>query len=367
MHILYLIDGLNLGGAETIVVNTLNYLKKIHPTIEVSLITTLTVEGYLIHKLDPAINYEHVNCKRTNFINGILKLRKYVQNNNVTHIHSHLYHSIIVGRFVKDSKTLLFETFHNLEYKKDSVFYSRGLVVIDKLTYKTQSVSIYVSEEVAQSIQRIRTKNNKFLVLNNFAGLDFNYDYHFQNQDSLKLIAIGNLKADKNFKHALAALNTLKSYPISLDIYGEGLLRNELEQYINENNVKVRLMGREQMKVQILSGYDAFLMTSFNEGMPISLLEALRVGLPCILPNHLSVMKEVAQNSARYFSLNNSNELPNVLVEILENKEMLLSMSIEAAIRSRLYNIDTHVSKLFEVYSIPHELKVLFILQDFAK
>lgn len=350
MHILYLIDGLSLGGAETIVVNTLNYIKKNHPKIEVSLITTLTVEGHLIHKLDAAINYEHVNCKRTNFINGIIKLRKYVQNNNVTHVHSHLYHSIIVGRFVKNSKTLLFETFHNLEYKKDSVFFSRRLVVLDILTYKKKSVSIYVSEEVAQSIQRIRNKNNKFIVLSNFAGLDFNYDYHFKNDNSLKLIAIGNFKADKNFKYALAAFNTLKSYPISLDIYGEGLLRTELEQLIKESNVRVRLMGRQQMNVQILSGYDAFLMTSFNEGMPISLLEALGVGLPCILPNHLKIMKEVAQKSAVYYSINDCNELSNLLIEIFKNKQLLITMSKEASMRSKLYNIDSHVSTLFDLY-----------------
>ena len=349
MHILYLIDGLSLGGAETIVVNTLNYIKKNHPKIEVSLITTLTVEGHLIDKLDAAINYEHIDCKRANFINGIIKLRKYVKNTNVSHIHSHLYHSIIVGRFVKNNKTLLFETFHNLEYKKDSVFYSRRLVVLDILTYK-KSVSIYVSEEVAQSIQRIRNKNNKFIVLSNFAGLDFNYDYHFKNDSSLKLIAIGNFKADKNFKYAISAFNTLKSYPISLDIYGEGLLRTELEQLIEESNVKVRLMGRQQMNVQILSGYDAFLMTSFNEGMPISLLEALGVGLPCILPNHLKIMKEVAQKSAVYFSINDSNELSNMLVEILENKQLLITMSEEAAMRSKLYDIDSHVSTLFDLY-----------------
>lgn len=350
MHILYLIEGLSLGGAETIVINTLNYIRKIHPTIRISLITSFNVENHLIHKLDVGIYYEHIDCKHTNFIKGIIKLRKYVRSNNVTHIHSHLYHSIILGRFVKTSNILLFETFHNLEYKKDSIFYSKRLVITDLLTYNKKSVSIYVSEEVAQSVQRLRNKYNKFIVLNNFAGLDFNYNYQFKNDGSLKLIAIGNLKADKNFKYALAALNTLKSYPISLDIYGEGLLRPDLEKYIKENDLKVRLMGRQQMKVQILSGYDAFLMTSFNEGMPISLLEALGVGLPCILPNHLKIMKEVAQKSAVYFSINESNELSNILKKILENKELLLTMSKEAAMRSKLYNIDSHVSKIFNLY-----------------
>ena len=104
------------------------------------------------------------------------------------------------------------------------------------------------------------------------------------------------------------------------------------------------------METSILSQYDALLMTSHNEGMPISLLEAMRVGLPSVLPSHLPVMKEMAQNSARYFSINDSNELSKVLIEILENKQMLSNMSFEAGCQSKLFSIETHISKLFKVY-----------------
>ena len=351
MHILYLINGLTLGGAETIVVNTLNYLKQTHSTLQLSLVTTFTEESHLTHKLDTAINYKHIDCSRINFFAGVLKIRKYVKDNDVSHIHTHLYNSIILGRIVKNRKTLLFETFHNLEYQKNSVYYSWWRINADKLTFNRASFSIYVSEEVAQSVQKIRKNYRNFIVLNNFAGLNFSYNYTYKNNQSLNLIAIGNLKSDKNFKYALITFNLLKDYPISLDIYGEGFLRNEIENYIEVNKIKVRLMGRKQMEIGILSQYDAFLMTSQNEGMPISLLEAMGVGLPSVLPSHLSVMKEVAQNSARYFSINDSNELSKVLIEILENKEMLLSMSVEAACQSKLYNIDTHVSKLLKVYT----------------
>lgn len=351
MHILYLINGLTLGGAETIVVNTLNYFKQTNPTLELSLLTTFSDESHLTHKLDAAINYKHIDCSRMNFFTGVLNVRKYIKDNNVSHIHTHLYNSIILGRIVKNRKTLLFETFHNLEYQKNSVYYSWWRIILDKLTFNRASFSIYVSEEVAQSVQRIRKNFRKFIVLNNFAGLNFSYNYIYKSNESLNLIAVGNLKSDKNFKYALTTFNSLKEYPINLDIYGEGFLRLEIENYINVNKVNVRLMGRRQMEIEILSQYDAFLMTSQNEGMPISLLEAMGVGLPSILPSHLPIMKEVAQNSARYFSINDSNELSKVLVEILENKEMLSAMSVEAACQSKLYNIDTHVSKLLKVYT----------------
>ena len=351
MHVLYIINGLTLGGAETIVVNTLNYLKKSNPTLQLSLLTTFTDENHLIHKLDPAINYKHIDCNSKSFFTGMLHVRKYIKDNNVSHIHTHLYNSIILGRIVKNRNTLLFETFHNLEYQKNSVYYSWWRIILDKLTFNRGSFSIYVSKEVAESVQRIRKNYSKFIILNNFAGPNFSYNYQFKSNKSLNLIAVGNLKYDKNFKYALTSFNLLKEYPISLDIYGEGFLRNEIENYINVNRIKVRLMGRRQMEIDVLSQYDAFLMTSQNEGMPISLLEAISVGLPSVLPCHLPVMKELARNSARYFSINDSNELSKVLVEILENKEMLSNMSFEASSQSKLFNINTHVSKLLAVYS----------------
>ena len=62
-HILYLIDSLDLGGAETIVVNTLNYIVNTQKEIEVSIITTVTANGYLRNKLSPSINYKYVDCR----------------------------------------------------------------------------------------------------------------------------------------------------------------------------------------------------------------------------------------------------------------------------------------------------------------
>lgn len=350
-HLLYLIDSLSLGGAETIVVNTLNYIKKTHIDIEISIITTVSANGYLSDKLYESVNYQHIDCRNFNFYKGVLSIRKYTAEKNVTLIHSHLFHSIIVGRLVKKRDIKLFETFHNLEYNKDAVYFSWWRVQLDRLTYKKESFSIYVSDDVKQSIEKIRKHNTRFMVLNNFAGEEFQFNYQPTSNNNLKLIAVGNLKRDKNFIYALETFANLKSCSVSLDIYGEGPLRDELEDFIKLNNIKVRLMGRHQMNSDILTTYDAFLMTSLNEGMPISLLEAMNVGLPCILPDHLNVMKEVAQNGALYFTLKDKTALSTIINNLIENKLILINLSNSIFERSRLYAIDTHIARLMELYT----------------
>ena len=351
-HILYLIDSLTLGGAETMVTNTLNYLSLKYPDSKISLFTTLEADGILFKKLSKNVNYLHVNCRGLNFLGGILSIKKYVRENKVTHVHTHLYHSIFVGRLVTNSMTALIETYHNLEYDPSSVFYSKWRVELDKITFKKKTTSIYVSEDVKKSIEKSRPKTHINLVLNNFGGVDFMYNYKLNSASSLKLIAVGTLNEDKNFLFALESFSHLKQADISLDIYGEGFLREELTAYIESNNINVRLMGSVSITMEIFENYDAFLMTSLNEGMPISLLEALNFGLPCILPNHLTVMKQVAGKAGLYFSINDVESLKNLLLNLLKDKLLLQAMSLESRTQRALFSIDAHVSKLADIYKL---------------
>ena len=368
-HILYLIDSLTLGGAETMVTNTLNYLSLKYPSTKISLFTTLEEDGLLVKKLSKNVNYLHINCRGLNLLRSTLNIKKYIRDNKVTHVHSHLYHSILVGRMITNSKIALIETYHNLEYDPSSVYYSKWRVKLDKLTFKKKTTSIYVSEKVKQSIEKSRPKGHTNLVLNNFAGVEFMYNYKFNSASSLKLIAVGTINNDKNFLFALQTFSHLKQTDISLDIYGDGLLREELTAYIETNKINVRLMGSVSVTMEIFENYDAFLMTSLNEGMPISLLEALNFGLPCILPDHLPVMKQVAGKAGLYFSIKNVESLKNLLLKLFNDKDSLQAMTLECRTQSKLFSIDAHVNRLADIYKLDslNCKKTIIILIDNLK
>ena len=351
-HVLYLIDSLGMGGAETIVVNTLNHLSTKYPSVKFSLFTTADERGPLAKKITANIIYKHVNCTGINFFIGVLKVRAYIKENKVTHIHTHLYHSMMVGRLAANSKINLIETFHNLEYHPASVYYSKWRVELDKITYIKKSISIYVSNQVKGSLENFRPSNHSNIVLNNFAGCEFKYNYRLKVEPSLKIIAIGNLKTDKNFKLALEVLSQLDNIDISLDIYGEGFLRPELDKRIKSDNLKVRLMGSVIIEPNIFLNYDAFIMTSLNEGMPISLLEAINFGMPCILPKHLAVMKQVAQNAGLYFSVNDVSSLKDILLKLFNNKALLEFMSLETKKQATLFTIEEHIRSIVDIYKL---------------
>jgi glycosyltransferase involved in cell wall biosynthesis len=74
---------------------------------------------------------------------------------------------------------------------------------------------------------------------------------------------------------------------LSLVIVGDGELRGELERLSTEleMNGSVSFVGEQHDVSPFLQNADGFVMSSVSEGVPVSLLEAMSVGLPVVVTN----------------------------------------------------------------------------------
>ena len=101
-----------------------------------------------------------------------------------------------------------------------------------------------------------------------------------------RIVSVGRLNPQKNFPLLIAAFEEFSSIykDFILEIYGEGILENELKQMINERGLenKVFLKGFQKDVHEKIKSASLFVMTSDFEGMPNALIEAMAVGLPCI-------------------------------------------------------------------------------------
>lgn len=99
-------------------------------------------------------------------------------------------------------------------------------------------------------------------------------------------LAVGRLSPEKAFDRAIEAFAKLApTFPEwSLAIAGEGPQRDWLQQSIDRQGIagRVRLLGWVADIPSLLAGSDAFILTSRYEGFPVSLLEAMAAGLPCV-------------------------------------------------------------------------------------
>ncbi len=114
-------------------------------------------------------------------------------------------------------------------------------------------------------------------------------------ENVLKVITIGRCIPQKNQKFLIDVFENIRGQ-WTLEIYGEGSLSEVLQEEINARNLmdKVSLKGvvpRDEV-FKAIADCDIFVSPSLWEGLPVALMEAMCVGLPCIVSD-ISSHREV--------------------------------------------------------------------------
>lgn len=129
--------------------------------------------------------------------------------------------------------------------------------------------------------QKLQSKSR---IIYNSVKEDF---YHIERKPCKgEIVTCGRLEKQKN--HALliqAFAKIAREFPYAtLKIYGEGSLKKQLQQQINELHLQGRafLMGATDHVEEVLKSADLFVLSSDFEGMPNALMEAMAAGVPCI-------------------------------------------------------------------------------------
>ena len=119
----------------------------------------------------------------------------------------------------------------------------------------------------------------------------------------IRLLCIGNLIPVKGHQYLINAINELhrRGYKVFLDLIGSGDLETEIKNQIIDLQLKnyinvLGYMNHSQVQDESKSGkYNIYCQPSvdlgngFHEGIPVSLMEAMSVGIPCIATNTGSI------------------------------------------------------------------------------
>lgn len=143
-----------------------------------------------------------------------------------------------------------------------------------------------------------------------------------------EIITCGRLEAQKNHKLLIDAFaEVVKEYPYAkLKIYGEGSLREVLQEQINKLGLqeKAFLMGATNDVAKALQTADLFVLSSDYEGMPNALMEAMAAGVPCISTDcPCGGPRSLIENKINGYiiSLNDKNELKNSIIDYMKQKK----------------------------------------------
>jgi glycosyltransferase involved in cell wall biosynthesis len=287
MRILQIIDSLEAGGAERMAVN---YANALADEIDFSGLVVTRKEGALSNQIKQKVSYLFLNKKRTIDVKALIRLRNYVMQNNVSVVHAHGT-SFFIAILLKFTFPKIKIIWH--EHYGARVNESR----IDNFMLLFSSI-FFSSVFVVNPQLEIWVKKNLFMKkvyhIPNFAILDENQPMvtFLNGNDHKRIVCLANLKKPKNHASLLLAFKEMKLQDLgwSLHLIGNDYndsYSDDLKVFININNLQkaVFIYGIQNDIQHILSQATIGILSSTDEGFPVSLLEYGLAKLPVVSTN----------------------------------------------------------------------------------
>jgi glycosyltransferase involved in cell wall biosynthesis len=346
VNLLHIIDGLGVGGAEMLVVTLLKNLQGYNLHLIV-----LGKPDTMAKEIPSSCKLSILNFKNYRDIPTCARfIRRYIKDNNIQIVHSHLYWSNVTARLATPRQIPLYNCIQNIS-SMASYTANRLSLYLEKFTYRKRHHIIAVSKVVLNDFDEWVGLKGQSTVLYNIIGDEFFTASPKQSfpGNKIRLVAVGNLRKQKNYPYILKAFRTMPSH-VSLDIYGIGPLRESMQNEIETEHLNIRLCGLHSNMHQVLRGYDAYVMCSTHEGLSLALMEGMASGLPAFLSD-IPVQRESAEDAAVYFDLNKPEDFVTKLLDTFNDIERLKEMSQKGIARAgMLARKDSYIQKLLALY-----------------
>lgn len=175
------------------------------------------------------------------------------------------------------------------------------------------------------------------ITISQFASPDYSVE---------KAIAVGRLDFQKGFDFLIDAWKLVHfKYPDwALDIYGDGLLKSNLQRLIDKNDLCniVNLCGKVDNIADVYSKYSLSIMTSRYEGFGLVLVEAGICGLPLIAFDCESGPNEIIINGQNGYLIDMVGDvkgLSNAICDLIENESEREKMGKRASITMNKFSL----------------------------
>ncbi|MBF5052072.1 group 1 glycosyl transferase [Alcanivorax venustensis ISO4] len=127
---------------------------------------------------------------------------------------------------------------------------------------------------------------------------------------------IGRMRPVKGHKYFLEAMRDMEAPPY-VAVIGDGELLDEMRAAARESNLSHRLIfaGGRKNAYRYMAAFDAFVMPSLREGLPIAMLEAIASGVPAF-GTPVGGIPEILKNRKWVFPKEDPEALRQILIHI---------------------------------------------------
>ncbi len=207
---------------------------------------------------------------------------------------------------------------------------------VEKMAYKSADKIILTSlADKDFVIKTFKISSNKILVIPNFVDTDIFKPLNLPKQQ--QVIFVGRLESQKNLINLFKAFAGLTC---GLVIVGEGSQRGFLEALALKLNLSVKFLGNlpQTELVKVLNQSQIFILPSYFEGNPKTLLEAMACGLACVGTNVSGINNVITDQYNGVLCETDVLSIKNTILNLLNNQTLQTSLAQMAAETVKLNN-----------------------------
>lgn len=309
MKIAYLYTGMNVGGAQIVMLDLVKNCRNYCVPVIV------TDEGILFDRNKETYKSYRVPFKSKKIIDifkSIYMLYKIIKKEGIDIIHSHHRYTTFISLMVsKITKVKVIHTEHNVFSNKN------------KINLRGKNV-IAVSKKVQENMKLNGVKDSVVI----YNGIDISENTRIRSDKCQNIGFIGRLSKQKGILEFLDIFKNIvdKYSDVTLNIIGDGELKPIIEKKINFLDLgrNVKLHGYRDDVIDVIREMDFFVMPSFYEGLPITMLEIMSQR-KILIANDVGGISEVIKDAENGFlcEVNNQNQMQEKIEYIIDNFDKL--------------------------------------------
>lgn len=164
---------------------------------------------------------------------------------------------------------------------------------------------------------------------------------------------IARFAKQKDQKMLINAIKDLPKDQYLLTFVGDGETLLECKELVHTYGLgsNVKFLGFKDNIVPYLIDNDVYILTSYYEGLPISIIEAMSYGLP-IIASHVGGNAELVNNGENGFLVENVDQLSKVLRYMIDNPHKIKEMGTKSYhIYSDEYKLKNNMDKINNAYT----------------
>jgi len=238
------------------------------------------------------------------------------------------------------------DEFQTHESRTFSIKLERGLF---NYIFKRAKIIVTPSDYLKKIIYGWGVDKKKIRLIPN--AVDINQKDNFEPQKKYDLVTVCRLVSWKGVGELVEISRKLN---LKLAIVGDGPERQELESEAKKYGDKAVFFGRleKDSTVDVLHSSKIFFLNSSYEGLPHSLLEAMSLGIPCIVTETGGSKAVITNNyDGILVPVNGLEKKISELTKLINNKNIQSKISKNAVLTIREnYSLDKLMSRLMAIF-----------------